>query len=308
MFWRRVFRKALPVARVGAYGICVFTLIGGLAARSVYGDVREQTFLVGRELASMKDLVGESHKVMINGEPMFVGAAVIDSNVGEVLDRFEKLCKENSQGLDEALTNPADFPEKTREALKKLGATGLGILRYEHGGEGSIACLAHQGGGGVKGLTERLKAFSKSLDLADVGKLRYAYARPTDNGRVQVVTAWTDGSLKIGNMFPVDGSEPPGTDVNDVPRPEGSQRLLTAEVAGAPYGIHIYTAPGKPDEVLRAYDALLPKGGWQAQEWVAKGAPGTRAFHKDERDVLVFADPDGEKSAVSIIEMRAKAP
>ena len=198
---RSTSERVKGVFRVGVFALVVTGTLGMLSARSVYGDIGESSMVVGRELSGMKDLVGGSHRVHINGEQVFVASAMTEGSVDVVLDRFEALCRESSQGLDDAIQNPdtasAKLPADVAALIADHGPMRSGILRKQGGGEGVVACLAHSGGGGISGLATRLATFAKSKDLGNVGKLRYVYARREDGdvpgAKTHVVTVWTDG-------------------------------------------------------------------------------------------------------------------
>ena len=296
------------MGRVAAYLIFVFAALGLLAARSVYGDVGESSMIVGRELSGMKDLLGGSHLVQLNGEQIFVSEATVPGTVKGVLDRFEQLCRKDSHGLDLAVADPEHaFPEGMTKLIAGVGPAGLGILRREEGGDGALGCLA-QPGSGVTDLSRRLISFSQSLDLGDVGKLRYVYVKPSSAGRVQVITAWTDGSFRVGRLVPANGQETPGSDPTAAPRPEHATRLLTASVDKAPYGLRIYDVAAPLADALRDYDAGMARGGWSAADAVSHEAPNARAYSRGGVDVLLFAERDGQRTSFSLIEMASKAP
>jgi hypothetical protein len=296
-------------ARVGGYVSFVCFVTGLLAARSVRADVGEQSLIVGRELSGLRDLVGGTHRVSINGEPVMVAEATVSMSAREVLDRVEGLCLENANGLGAILADPAnELPKATKDELSTIGVGRLGVLRTEKDGEGAIGCLAHPGDGGIRGLAERVTRFSKTLDLGDIGKLRYVYARPTKNGRTQVVTAWTDGAVRVDKIFPRDGSEPPGDDAADAPRPPNAKRLLTATVDSAPYGVRLYDADAPLSAVLSTYDEAMPKRGWRTVPEVSHDHPETRAYTREGVDLLIFAAAEGSRTSVAVIEMRAVAP
>jgi len=303
----KAIERVRGLARLGVFTTCVFLGLAGAAARSVYGGVGETTMLMGREFASLNGAVSNGQRVRINGEELYVGSTIVDMPTSEVLDRFEALCRQDSQGLEEAVKDPSLGLSKEKQAeLKAMGLTGLGILRNESHGEGTVACLAHKGGGGLRALGERVAVFGQSLDLKDLGRLRYVYTRPTTNkGRSQVITAWTDGSLRVDKIFPA-GGEAAGSDPVGVPRPPDSTRFLSAEIDGAPYGVRLYETEHKADEVLSFYDRRLTAEGWTPTPEVTRVSNEARAFSRDGAELMVFAEPGPNKTAVSLVELPAR--
>ena len=169
-----------------------------------------------------------------------------------------------------------------------------------------VACLARDADLGYAGTLQALTRFAKSGDLADLGKLRYVMAERAKGGRTHVIGVWTEGSFHIGNMFPSEG-DCPGSDLPETYRPEGSRRLLTASVEGAPFGVRIYQVAGTPEEVLAGYGAGMAALGWKPVAAVDQGLPqdGGRAFMRGPVDALVAAQPtkDGKGTVVSLVSM-----
>lgn len=295
----------MGLLRLGTYGGCVFVGLALVAARSVYGDVGESSVLVGREFANMKELVAGSHRVQINGEEVFVRAVTLAQPTDEILDKAEQLCRENSQGLDEAMQQPEKvLSAETKASLAAMGPLAHGILRTGSHGEGTVACLSHQGGGGIAGLASRLATFSQSRDLADIGKLRYVYVRPTTGGKSQVITVWSEGSMRIGKLFPQSGQEAGGEPPRLGPPPPGGKRTLSAGVVGAPYAVHVYDSDSPPAEVLSFYDKAMEQRGFTRSEEVQRAAMDeARVYVGDGGQLMLHAVADGTRTAVSLIEM-----
>jgi len=294
------------VLRVAAFSFVVSTAIGLLAMRSAYGDIKESALIVGRQLVQFQDLVGRSHRVRLNGEPLYVASAVTDQPVDTVLDRFEQDCEQNAGAMKELFEQ---LPEALQQDVRDKAPrnAGIGIIRQDEHEEGYIACLAQRPGEDITTLSRRLQAFVETGDLAQVGDLRYAYAKRRDGAsKTHVVTVWSEGPFKIGRIIPPDGTEPPGADPAHAPRPIESVRMLSAEIDGAPYAVRLYDSRKTDKEVLAAYDAQMPQLGWQVIPYVADEVPYSRAYSRDGVDMLVFAFAEGDKSYVSIVESSPK--
>ncbi|MCS6899623.1 MAG: hypothetical protein RMJ98_05135 [Myxococcales bacterium] len=302
-----VLERLKALGRLGAYTTFIFVGLAAVALRSARSDAGEASLILGREFANLGGAIQNGQRVRLNGETFYVGSTTVDMPTHEVLDRFEALCRQNSQGLDEVVRDPSlGLPAEKRSWLEQLGPEGLGILRNESHGEGTVACIAHNEGGGFKGLVERLVNFTQDFDLRHLGKLRYVYTRPTsDKRRSQVITVWTDGSVRLSHIFPISGGEAPGADPVNVPRPPEATRLLSAEIDGAPYGIRLYESTRSPAEVLQFYDQKLAAEGWSSAAEVPRAAAEARAYSKDGAELLLLAET-GPRTSVSLVELPAK--
>lgn len=306
---RQVLNKIWAILRVATYLFVVCSVVAVVAIRSAYGDAKEQALFVGKQLTEMKDLVGSSHRLKLNGETIYVASAITDQSVSRVLDRFEQVCAKAGTGLAEEFQKlPVEAQRGFQTPVGELGEGGskLGIIRDERDYEGMVACLVRAPEQKQESIYERLQQFADSGDLGDVGQLRYAYARHTDSGKTHVVTSWTEGSFQVRNLAPPDGREAPGSDPANATRPLDSTRLLTAEIEGAPYAVRVYDASARWERVLQAYDREMGRLGWQTAPYVAEEVPNGRAYSREGVDLLVFADENGDHSVVSVVEMRSE--
>lgn len=288
--------------RLSAYAFVVTTAAGLFAARAAYSDVKDSALGIGRELGRLGDL-GAGRVVRINGQRIHVGSTTEDMPFEQVLDAFEAHCEAHSAArLREFAALSAE--EKTKIAARAGSTTG--VLRRQSAFDGAVACLVTEDeeGTSVPGLAARLGAFAETGDLGRLGGLRYVYARRTKNGRTHLVTAWTDGELRLFDLYPKEG-DAPGADMRDVPRPDGAARLLTADIEGMPYGVRIYDAPGAAEDVLAMYERELPARGWELSA-ISPDAPLSRTFTKDGVDLLVTVAREGDRTFVTLAEMRGR--
>jgi hypothetical protein len=295
--------RARRFARVFAYFSFVTLILGTIAARRTYGSMARGALEIGGGLAQLGEVVGPSYRVMLNGEAMNVSSTMTDLSVDQVLDRFDTECREHSGGLEEELgalpsTVRADVPPSAK------GPAGVGVMTTREKDRGMVACIARDADVGYEGTAKAFGAFVHSGDLADLGRLMYVRADRMPSGRTHVVAAWTDGPFRIGHLFPAAG-DCPGSDLPDTFRPEGSRRLLTASVEGAPFGVRIYDTSGTPDDALAAYEREMPAHGWTGVRTVDQHMDGAHAFMKGAVDLFVTAQPsrDGKSTVLSVISM-----
>jgi hypothetical protein len=295
------------VARLAVYSIAVTLGLGLVAARSVYGDVKQTALSMGHELGQLGD-VGTKRPLRINGEPIFIASSVEDLSVKEILDRTEARCKQASAGMAADLENLSSTLKQTVE--KQVGESkAAGILREDRDQSGVVACLIRDEGepvNGMNGVTSRLAEMVKTGNLGALGRLRYVFAEKTDKGRTHVVAAWTEGPFNLYALMPGAGKDAPGSDSTLVARPPRSQRILSADVEGVPYAVRIYDSAATPDEIVKMYDEEMPKKGWEPTYGVAGEGPDQRAFMRPGSDVMIVTSRDGGRTLVSVIELQSK--
>jgi len=299
-FCRRVSVRAFALGRAA---ICAAVLLLGVAwfsARSARAELGEAALGVGRQLSGFEDLTGSTYRVRLNGEPINVATKLVEHPIAEVLARFENHCEKRS-----VATELADVDRALAESGAASGDPDKrGILRRESSREGFVACLVDTRSEGS--LSARLERFTKTLDIADVGLLRYVYAKKTEGGRTHVVIAWTDGAFRLEHLLAGGSKDAPGTDVAGGARPVDSVRLLTAAVDNAPYSARIYQSRAAAPAVLGALDGEMKSKGWERLVGGGKDPENARAYSKEGRDVLTFVYPSETGSVVSMVEASAK--
>jgi hypothetical protein len=227
-----------------------------------------------------------------------LASATIDAPLGAVLDRFERVCASRTL-----------VPEELRTAARESSPDALpvdpetGVMRRESPREGLVACVVRDRDADTS-LSQRLSRFTETLDLADVGLFRYAYARVTKSGQTHVVTMWTDGPFRLGSLIAAGDADAPGSDPAGAARPIESVRLLSAQIEGTPHATRIYQSRASGAEVLAGFDGEMPALGWQSLP-IADSVANARAFSRGGVDLLVFAHEDEGGSVVSVVQSSA---
>jgi hypothetical protein len=292
-------------ARVVGFTVVVIVLILAFQVHSVRASAQEQAVTLGAELAQFHDLVSGAHRVVINGETMYVASALSGEDVKTLLDRFQTYCDTRNGGV------PADFtrmaPAKAQELRHVLGDDWLdhwGVVRDEADGVGTVMCIAQEGQAGVAGVMAKLRAtMDGDWDLHALGDFRYIYARKVGEGKTQVLTSMTDGPFHLRRIFGASENEDaPGDDPPAAPRPPGSRRLLSSSVDGLPYGVQVFSTPQSVDEVFSFYRRELPSRGWSqvigleefgGQAWRREGARmivGAARAEGDDQTKVTFTE------------------
>jgi hypothetical protein len=103
--------------------------------------------------------------------------------------------------------------------------------------------------------------------------------------RTSVLFIWSEAAVPLLQMFPKTG-DAPGIDPKAVPRPDGSERLLSGVEHGAPYSFTAYrTLAASPDVLLAWYRESLQARGFA----VSDGPSGALWARQGERTLLVRA-------------------
>lgn len=293
---QRLMRRFFGVSRVACYLTAVCALLAILGTRSAQGRVGEAALVVGRQLAGFEDLTEGSYRVMLNGETVMFSTKVVDLPMEEVLDRFEAHCDAGSV-LPRELTDQAPFIDGSLDTL-----TRSGVLRRDATMEGMVACLVNDE---QRSFLERWQRFSETLDLADVGRLRYVYAKRTPGSRTHVVVAWTEDRFRFGALMEGVDKDAPGSDPEPGLRPAQSVRMLTADVEGAPASVRVYRSAATPETVFSQAERDFIARGFTAVEGVAEAAAEARVYTKQNVDTWVIAHADGDGSVVSVLSGRA---
>lgn len=260
-------------------------------------------------------LVGEPQVATINGQRMTLASKITPLGVDQVLGRVEQYCHDNSGGLAQELTampTSAAALNKLPNGLRDPSAWLTARQTGKDGKAGQVACVARKdSGGGLKGLTDRILAFTDSGDLAEIGDARYVVARRDEKaGNTLVLAMWTEGSFNIPAMFPENG-DTPGSDSRYAPRPPAARRVLTAEISDHPYSLRMYDTQKSHAEVLKFYEQQMAPRGFRLHELPPTDASGeldlndhVRAFSKEGAAIIVVTnDTPQDQTGVSLIEM-----
>jgi hypothetical protein len=303
------------VVRLIGYGVGMSVVLGATAFHSAKADIGQATLSIGRDLMPLANELGETTKIKLNGESLFLGNALLeDESVNQVLDRFEAHCKDN-QGPWAALWSQMDGLKGTLSKAKdksgkELGDGSLpvskdGVFRQGDSDHGAVMCFT-KWEGSINDYQEAYRQFAKTGDFGRLGKLRYAFAAKTANGNTHVLTAFTDGSLNLNKIIPPDTGDAPGDETTLAPRPPNSRRILAASVEGTPYGIHVYQTESEPSAVLAHYDDTMQKAGWQP---IIPATPNEfatmRTYSKGALEVVLTATRGSNGTSVGIGELGA---
>lgn len=294
--------KMMAVTRVAAYFAVVSVALGAYTTHEAKASITEQGFVLGRDLAKVAELLDHTYEIKINGQTAYMASVDSSLSMKEILDRYEAMCKDNAGLAAEAWK---DIPEQNREIKGSGDYAGLvanmGVVRKDAPHEGMVACIASGGKNQAATPMEGFQKFVKTGEVSYVGKLRYVYVTgPSASGRWTVTTIWTEDNFNINQiMLPEGTDDAPGTDSPTVGRPPSAQRVFSASITGAPYGLRTYISTATPENVYAKFDAAMTSDGWML--FTTEEAP--HVYVKDGIETMVSAGRDDGKTVVMISEL-----
>jgi hypothetical protein len=317
MVWKRLYRSPglRGTLRVAAFLACANLAFSALMLPQASAAAEEAAKRSGLELLEQigPTLVGPPQVALINGQRMSLASKLTPLGVEQVIERFAEHCREHSAGLASEIARLPNgaaalerLPAELRDPSRWLSSK---TIASDHKA-GQIACIARKdSGGGLKGLANRVLAFTETGDLAEIGDARYIVARRDEaSGQTHVLAMWTEGKFNIPEMFS-DSGDAPGSDSRDVPRPPDARRVLSAEMAHRSYALRMYDTKHSNEEVLAYYERELTLRGFLNHSLPHSSAEldlndHVRAFSKDGAAVIVVAtQTPAEQTGVSVIEM-----
>ena len=285
--------------RVSAYAGAIALGLGMFSWSKAKAEVGNQAVAFGQDLLPFVELLDRPQKITLNGEPIYAASGVGNLPLKQSLDLVERAC---------SAQDTAVFKEAYKSAPTEVAALGIlpnGVLRRADGTRGVVACISKPNGSATN-LVDTMKTFQQSADLGDLGKLRYSYMTATKDGKTRALTVWTEDHFKLSSFAIEDGKDAPGSDPTLVPRPADSQRYLSAQFDGTPYGVWIYSTARSAEDVAASYDTKLRDDGWVGLKYERDGNHG-RGFEKDGVELILSTGIDSEtkRTVVTIAELGA---
>jgi hypothetical protein len=232
----------------------------GLSARAAHARMGELLLGVGDQLMQLPGARApeQTRSLFLNGLELRLRSTTSDLPVAAVLDHFQGICRSRS-----GIQAPAAVLKDLHARAGDSPATRAwfdGVQRVESESQGALACLDTGGALSLDELAARFADFGKTGDVSAIGALRYVLARRVA-GKTAVLLLWTDGALRVASAFPAQG-DAPGVDPADIPRPDGTRRLLSSWESGEPYSINVYASERTPQVLLDVYRTELEQAGF----------------------------------------------
>lgn len=291
--------RVAPIFRLALLVSVIAVLLGAFLLREARAQLDGALLGLGsRVMAFPQAPTSEARTIQINGVEVHLRTEVVDAPLRRVLHHYRGVCSG-------AGSNSATYGSLVAALATRSGST-------DHAGY--VAC-ATPGAGDLRTLVERLVRFSRTWNLVEVGPLRYAYAtrsadRPDD--QTFLLTMWADASLDLRAFLPIGEEDAKGHDLDGVPRPPRSQRILSATEASAPSGVYTYLVEAaSTEEVTHRYRLALLERGWvilerNAGELVELNGIRVLSAQKDSRLLSVLAhEVDPARTTVSLLVSEA---
>ena len=228
-----------PLLRLGFFLTVACVSVTALVLRSARADVDEVLWGVGSQIMAFPGVHNESvRQLQLNGVRLSFRTQTVEGSLADVLDHYEAVC-----------------------------GTAIATQTAHNDHAGYVACLdIGDSTQDLGAFVNRFVGFSDTGDLQEVGAPRYVFARRVasrSGDKVRLLTMWADSTFDVYRMLPRTGSDAAGRDLPGVPRPPGSQRILSAWEARQPSGVFVYRVAAKSAEELESfYRAELPRTGW----------------------------------------------
>ena len=287
--------RITPVFRLGLFLLVLVVLASAVLLRSAHADVARFLWGAGAETMSYPGAPSEPARVLqLNGIRVSFRTQTIPASLDEVLLHYESLCTGPNAGLAEQLS---------MQSVRSKDA-------------GHVACLdMGDAPRDLGSLADRFLRFSATGDLGALGALRYMRARRVPGMPVDhtfVLTVWADSAFDLFRMLPTDGADAGGSDVAAVPRPRGSQRVLSAWESGSPSGLVVYRVPHESAAELESfYRSELSANGWtiierHPSESVVIDDIRTLSAERGNRTITVLARP--AEPSVTVLSILISEP
>ncbi|MET0340493.1 MAG: hypothetical protein ABW252_05795 [Polyangiales bacterium] len=309
-----------PWLRVAVYLASFVAVVGLWGVHVVYTEARDGALLLAQvatrslevPTAKLVDELGPealagAHALVLNGQPLRVSAHHTARNVKSVLDRFSDHCVGGKAGEPDVMRAAL---AGDRPALRALldDPMRFGVLRSERDDEGMLACFqSDESDRSLAGVFARLQRFLQTGDLGALGGLRFVTARRSETGSTHVVAVWTEGSFRLGALFPERG-DAPGSDLDGVPRPPEALRTLTATTPSRGFSLRSYDSTRARPALTAFYDEALGRDGWEPMplpdDLGAADRHDVRVFTRAGRAVTVMVEEQSaDARAVTLIDL-----
>jgi hypothetical protein len=294
-------RKAKGIGRVMVWVTCVSAAGMLFLGQSARAHARQSTLAFGHELAALSTTPEGVTHLKLNGQSIYYAQEFNKASVHDVIGMYQTACEKNPGAFGlafgkEQLKDPsgAAIPPPPNEVAN-------GIIKDEGDTEGTLICFT-KGAKSQSTVHEAMARFNETQDLGEIGRLRYVYVHKGEE-LTQTITAWTEDSFRFDKIGLASSSqEAPGTDTA-LPRPEGSRRVLNAEVVGTPYGVHVYEVTQSTDEIATFYDNWAHGAGFTGIAPDLENGARVRAYFHEGSQVMVGAFETHGKRYLSISEI-----
>lgn len=225
-------------------------------------------------------------RLALNGAVLGSSHGAVALSVRETLDHFEAQCRNSGSSLAQ---DWARAERTSGQSLRQRPALLDGVFRAEREDYGVVACFAPDVVLSAQSILGRVQRVLQTGELSALGDMRYARVERGQDRSV-FLAVWSEGPLDIARMFPSTG-DAPGVDVDGVPRPNGSRRLLSVRPEGHGQVLGMFApAAGVEHATFSAgYRAQLERVGFRVLRSDSKRDDGASFVASDGVHMLTVA-------------------
>ncbi|MEM6954307.1 MAG: hypothetical protein AAF645_01425 [Myxococcota bacterium] len=290
------------LGRLIVFGAVVYVLALAFSVRQAQAEVEEILFGLGAEMMQMPGSdESRLRQLTLNGATIQMRTGNIDAPMADVLRHFEGRCESRDGQFEEQLLALSDdFPELRDEDTSEVDAT----IVEQTESRGFVACLdMGEGTHDANDIAARMQRFVTTMNISDVGHMRYVYATKVSETQTFYVSIFSDDDLNLLELFPTEG-DVPGED--PVQRPDGSRRILSSSETGRPYGVTIFAGGGAQTAVVEEYERNMRSDGYELVtvhegERVRVDGTAVLAFAKDEEIITVMVSESNGQTMSTVL-------
>lgn len=329
-FFRTLLERGLRVSLIVLLVVGVFGFGHFMTPKPPDAEA-EVYYKLGRALegvpAYMKTAVrdGDVNEVYLNGNKLYYTQYHSSKKIGTLLDYYENLYKGDQHPVATQATkdkllktvkNSKDRAEHARRIEETEKLINQRYVRLDGEQWGAFATIVNGKEGEedwASDMKDRFDVFDKTGEVAALGDAKIVVAFEDGvNGGSQYLNVWPDEDFNRENMRPNRREDGVGYDIEDIPRPWDSYRLVTfgQELREADYSIHIYRGAGSVDSVEGHFMREMEAEGWGLSQNFMAGremmdqetaAPDELLFFKDGREAYISLEPSAENTVTSTI-------
>lgn len=214
-------------------------------------------------------------KTRMNGNTFYLTAGKTRDAIPDVLDFYAKQYRPLSPHLKNDAALRKTLGDESKVAAAKVIYRFLDCMsegqNYRFEGErfGFLGAFEFKNKEVEVGSPEYEEMVSSAVEAGEIGKIgtgRVVIAVSSENSKeTLVVNIWTDTDLNLNNFIPDKDGDMPGKDMDDIPRPGGSQRLFSIgqENSESLDSVIIYRSDGSVIAQYSYYRSVMVNHGWQ---------------------------------------------
>ncbi len=304
---RKIWSKPWLRAQVCATAMGSVLLVGTAAYGSHHA--KAVALKLGAEILSSAAPASRADSIEFNGAHFYFSTAVLNAKLDDVLNGAEAICEREGADLEKELgptvaaLPSADLPAGI--SRDEVDLSRLLTVRTDTDRSGEVGCWVRRATKPQRGVLDSVRAFAESFDLAEFGSLQFVHAEE-HGSKTFVRVLWSEGPLSLRDVFP-ENRDTPGRDLEALPRPVSSFRVLSAHILNAGRHVVGYESPDTPLQINSFYTAELPKLGWHeidlGQAEVTDGPLLQHAYEKPGRRALLALTPAEDNTGVTWVEL-----